>query len=268
MSSLRPVEVPTFNSYSSEAGYFIYARLHDIGNITYQVSPEGSYILEELGFGDGDEIGWPVIEALRIPGLIYTGGGGMSDHEDMDVTASGGSSAEGLSEGTRMELLEKLSQLNSVDSSQASKIEDVLDIGSGMSSDPVEMELNQRFADLHDSTELPAAWQPFEEHAPVVNLIRESRDEQSDHLLIRTSYSTNVGRPFEVRFVMVEFRIDHRRRVSGVMITSDMESTWERQAEACEYVGAAIPMIVDALRAAGIDVGPPWSDIAIEFDRL
>jgi hypothetical protein len=68
--------------YVNNDGYYITARPSDVGNITYQTSKEAEELLVEIGYEDGDDIPWGVINPLRAAGLVYTNGQGVDDLQE------------------------------------------------------------------------------------------------------------------------------------------------------------------------------------------
>jgi len=118
--------VPTLNKYSNDDGYYILARPSDSGNITYQLKPRGEQILEKVGYQDGEEIGWQVISALKVPNLVYTGDEGTTDNDisvDLDKEE-----IEALSEEDAKQLLDELSSVPRVGESQTDEIEEILGV--------------------------------------------------------------------------------------------------------------------------------------------
>lgn len=74
--------MPVLNSYVDDDGYYITAHPSDVGNITYQVTPDAAQILTDLGYGDRDDLPWGLIHPLRSADLIYTNGQGVKDELD------------------------------------------------------------------------------------------------------------------------------------------------------------------------------------------
>lgn len=126
--------MPTLNEYADEDGYYILARPSDTGNITYQLKPRGEQIVEKVGYHDGDNIGWQVISALKIPNLIYTGEEGQTD-DDISVDISE-KEIDALSEEDAEQLLDELSSVPRVGDSQTEEIKEILEV-----SDRVEFQL-------------------------------------------------------------------------------------------------------------------------------
>lgn len=78
-------DMPRLHSYSEKDGFYILAHPPDAGNITYQVSSKAKLVLQSFGFKEGDKISWDIINALRVPDLIYTGEGGTSEQIPLDL---------------------------------------------------------------------------------------------------------------------------------------------------------------------------------------
>jgi hypothetical protein len=117
--------VPTLNEYADDDGYYIRARPSDAGNVTYQLKPQGARILEKVGYENEDEIDWQVLNALRIPNLLYTGESGTTDNElpvglDKNVAS--------LSEQKAKRLLSELGSISQVDRAQTDELENILGI--------------------------------------------------------------------------------------------------------------------------------------------
>lgn len=122
--------MPTLNEYTSDNGYYILARPSDSGNITYQLKPRGEQIVEKLDYKHGEEIGWQVINALRVPGLVYTGDEGTTD--DNMIVDLNNEEIDALSEEDARQLLDELSSVPRIGESQMDNIEQVLGIGDNL----------------------------------------------------------------------------------------------------------------------------------------
>ena len=77
-------EMPTIHGYKNEPGVYIRAMPSDAGNITYQVSRGAEEQVKKLGYRDGDEIPWTVINVFRRMDEIYTHGSG-TDKNDVSL---------------------------------------------------------------------------------------------------------------------------------------------------------------------------------------
>lgn len=69
--------MPTFKSYVERDGYYISARLSNVGNVTYQIEPTAEDFVCRLGYVDGDELPWGIVTPLRAAGLVYTNNQGV-----------------------------------------------------------------------------------------------------------------------------------------------------------------------------------------------
>lgn len=129
--------MPTLNEYTDRGGYYIRAHAPEIGNITYQLSPQGRQIVEKVGYRDGDDIGWQVINALKIPGFIYTEN---SEKTDDDISADlNGNKLDVLSEEDAKQLLDELSSVPQVGGSQSEEIGDILGVSLNSGPKPAEV---------------------------------------------------------------------------------------------------------------------------------
>lgn len=71
--------MPTFKKYQSDAGYYILARLSNLGNVTYQITPSATSFLRNLNYEHEDELPWALVTPLREAGHVYTKGQGLSN---------------------------------------------------------------------------------------------------------------------------------------------------------------------------------------------
>jgi len=106
--------MPTFKSYVSDPGYYINARPSDVGNITYQVDAEAADFILKLGYEDEDELPWGVVKPLRVAGLVYTNGQGVTE-DDEGIPGLDPSKLPSMSKKEREELLEYLDERGDID---------------------------------------------------------------------------------------------------------------------------------------------------------
>ena len=118
--------MPTLNKYADEDGYYILARPPDTGNITYQLKPRGEQIVEKVGYQDGEEIGWEVVSALKVPNLVYTGDEETTD-DDISVDLDK-EKIDRLSEEDAKKLIDELSSVPRVGESQIDEVEEILGV--------------------------------------------------------------------------------------------------------------------------------------------
>ncbi len=124
--------VPVYHAYADDDGYFIRARPSDAGNVTYQVEPLAATILEKIGYSDGDDIDWKVIDALRLPSLVDTGDSGTT--EDKTPKPLNGTIADTLSQDDIKQLLAELESIPQVDEATLTEIESLFDVSLNESS--------------------------------------------------------------------------------------------------------------------------------------
>lgn len=73
--------MPTVREYKNKPGFRILARPPTAGYITYQVSHSAEKQIRELGYSDGDDIPWTVINVFRRMGEIYTKKSGIDKNK-------------------------------------------------------------------------------------------------------------------------------------------------------------------------------------------
>lgn len=262
--------VPTFNSYTGESGYYIRACPPDTGNITYQIEPQGERILKRLGFDDGDEVGWAVIQSLKVVDLVYTGDSGVPGSDDTETFQPEDATTEGLPEERVASLYEELSDLHTIDDSQVNKIQEILNISLDKTLDVPQAEIQEQVQSLYHSSEIPASLQTFDNDEPRVSVSRDNGRSRPEVITIRIAhmaYSNAPSEEYSPAYLIFKLRV-RAGSISEVMITSDLESSWEIQADVYRYLGAVLPSIVNSFRRNNVEIDSSWSDISIKFEYL
>jgi len=75
--------MPTLNPYKNDPGYYIRAWTSDLGNINYQLKPQGWQIIDDWDSLPADgTVSWQQINALKSAGVVYTDDTGIIHPDD------------------------------------------------------------------------------------------------------------------------------------------------------------------------------------------
>jgi len=120
--------MPKLHSYSEKDGFYILARPPDAGNITYQVSSKAKVVLQRFGYDEGNEISWDLINALRVPNLIYTGKNGTSEQDEIPLHLEVEEEIEDLDVIQRRDFASSLLSMCDLDEESKRLIINILDV--------------------------------------------------------------------------------------------------------------------------------------------
>jgi hypothetical protein len=125
--------MPVLHSYVNKAGLYITARPSDVGNVTYQTTSEADEFIRSLGYEDGDNLPWGLINPLRSAGMIYTNNQGV-DQDLGEVPHLDPSELPELSEDEKQQLLSYLESRGDVPKEVYEHIRGLSDIEYGENS--------------------------------------------------------------------------------------------------------------------------------------
>lgn len=117
--------MPTLREYKNDTGHYISAWVSEAGNVTYQVDPEASHILKEVGYRDHDELPWAVIRALRAVGIVGIGNG-EEENDRMPDEFDPEEELENLSSDVAEQLYAELSELSLANPEELEQVKSVL----------------------------------------------------------------------------------------------------------------------------------------------
>lgn len=132
--------MPTLREYKNDTGHYISAWVSEAGNVTYQVDPEASHILEEVGYGDNDKLPWAVIRALRAVGIVGIGGGKEGEADRMPDEFDPDKELENLSSDVAEQLYAELSELCLANSDELDRVKSVLRVEASSGSEKSQFE--------------------------------------------------------------------------------------------------------------------------------
>ncbi len=142
--------MPTLREYKNDTGHYISAWVSEAGNVTYQVDLEASHILEEVGYGDHDELPWAVIRALRAVGIVGIGDG-EEENDRMPDEFDPDKELENLSSDVAEQLYSELSELSLAESDELDRVKSVLRVEASSGSEKSQFEKNKEsFESLMD----------------------------------------------------------------------------------------------------------------------
>ena len=252
--------MPTLNEYTNDDGYFIRARPSNTGNITYQLKQRGEQIIEKVGYQDGDQIGWQVINALKVPNLVYTGDGGTTD-DDISVDLDK-EEIEALSKEDARRLLDELSSVPRVGDSQTDEIEEILGVSGGTIPD-TEIVMETIGLALHEqgiiTKRIPSVISDVE-NIGVTNFLIVSDVRDGDNIILEITILGDLGDRFEKeRGFLTQIQVSENRGIVSYATEINMELTIELITEFQKLMVDMLPTIVSELESMGIDTGPPES---------
>jgi len=263
--------VPTLNEYADEDGYYILARPSDTGNITYQLKPRGEQIVEKVGYQDGEEIGWQVISALKIPNLVYTGDEGAINNDtavDLDKEE-----IDALNEEDAKQLLDELSSVPRVGDSQADKIQEILGVSgdSGykldMLGEHVETTLREQGIMNDRVPEIVSNDESFEEGSIIMGIdLREFENRQE------TDYEIwiygKLGKLFEGEEFSISIGFRQNKGLISCTTVADGKLTTELVTNYQKLMADILSVVVTELESLGIEPGKPESLPAPKVTRM
>ncbi|MDL0118278.1 hypothetical protein PNQ29_08440 [Halobacterium salinarum] len=212
----------------NDDGLYIKARPSDVGNITYQTKSEVDAILKDLGYEDGDDIPWGLINPFRAAGMIYTRGEGvkvdLGDAPDLDPNK-----LENLSESEAEELLSYLESRDDVPQRVLEKLREKIESGSTGNADAFRRALDIELEAGFDFT----LYYKTEDYEEINRIEVECEQGRVKHEL--DLYSN--GRPPDVKSVD-EWTIHH-----------EFENNWDGLAKAFE----SKPKVIRAIGLAEDD---------------
>lgn len=119
--------MPVLHQYQDGSGYYVRAKPSGLNTpITYQVHNSARSFFSDLGYGDGDNVPWEVIQPLRAIGHIYTNGEGV---EEGDLTDSISGKIAELSDNGREKLIDYLDQYTNLSIDKKRELERLLEGG-------------------------------------------------------------------------------------------------------------------------------------------
>lgn len=261
--------MPTLNEYTNDDGYYILARPSDTGNITYQLKPRGEQIVEKVGYQDGEEIGWQVIDALKVPNLVYTGDEGTTDNNisvDLDREE-----IEALSEEDAKELLDELSSVPRVGESQTDEIEEILGVSDDTVPDTEKLMETVGLA-LHEQgviTERVPSVISDVENIGVTNFLITSDSHDEKDIMFEITILGDLGDRFGERGAfLTKIQVSENRGIVSYDTEINIELTLDLITEFQKLMADMLPTIVSELESMGIDTGPPESLPALNVTSM
>lgn len=255
--------MPTLNEYADEDGYYILARPSDTGNITYQLKPRGEQIVEKVGYQDGEEIGWQVISALKVPNLVYTGDGGTTD-DDMSVNLDN-EEIDALSEEDAKKLLDELSSVPRVGESQTDEIEEILGVSIEYIPDTEEVTATIGM-ELHEQgiidERVPDVIAEIEDIGRANFLIiseREAENEIAGDNYFEIHITADFGEQFEKGAFIIKIGVDKQDGILLYETEVKQDITLEIVTECQKLMADILPVVISKLESMGIEVGTPES---------
>jgi hypothetical protein len=115
--------MPTLNTYTDDRGYYIQARLPDVGYVTYQVTRQATAFITGIGYSDGEELPWGLINPLKEAGEVYTYGTGTgTEQQNQSVPELSPGSLPKLSEPEADALIQYLKDATEVGSDTVNQV--------------------------------------------------------------------------------------------------------------------------------------------------
>lgn len=262
--------MPTLKAYKNDPGYYILAWAPEVGNLTYQVNTEAESVLAAVGFEDGDELDWGVLNALKVAGLLYTGDEAPSIDLDSVDAFDPNDPLERLSEPDAEELLTELEALARVGPGQTDEIRSLLGLADTETAvieavAPGEVEATLE-AELDARVEALIA--DDEHHSNLLGGMMETTfhaitSEDGEINLSTTVEGSDSRIPFFVEFVANE-----ERGVHTVEIDTDTKMDWEMRAETYRMLADLLPVVESTLGEGGLSAADADRDVSIEYGYI
>ncbi|MFD1570189.1 hypothetical protein [Halorubrum laminariae] len=291
--------MPTINSYKNDPGYYIRAWTSELGNINYQLKPQGWDIINDWDSLPTDgSISWQQINALKSVGVVYTDDTGVihPDDEKFQPDPDQIDSTDLTSEEVES-FLDAIRTNCSLSSEQISALYQIFGI------QPPETEVDEQFegavkslkADL--KADISAGNIPVNETLPltraqkffrvdpddgttkrddveVVCFVLEAEDveergvefEETEEMntVAVTIVSPGTGEEQHRDFVM-HFIFFNDTEIAAWSALSSQELTWEIRSELFGQISTILPPTVDALTDSGTTISEKPSDFDISF---
>ena len=254
--------MPTLNEYTNDDGYFIRARPSDTGNITYQLEPRGEQIVEKVGYQGGDEIGWQVINALKVPNLIYTGDGGTTD-DDISVDLDK-EEIEALSEEDAKRLLDELLSVPRVGDSQTDEIEEILGLTVDSQLDNSRLAATIKSRIVTEVITDKYVYEVIGANSEFPNCIRVNVVDvynNEEYNKSKLNYKILIGGVLGEQFRGEKFKTQIGVRENDGIVSAitkvDEGITTVLVAEYQKFMAEMLPIITSELESVGIEPGPP-----------
>lgn len=262
--------MPTLNEYTNDDGYYILARPSDTGNITYQLKPRGEQILEKVGYQDGEEIGWQVINALKVPNLVYTGNEETAD-DDVSVDLDK-EEIEALSEEDAKQLLDELSSVPRIGDSQINEIKEILGLTADSRPDSIEL-ADTIGSHIREFVIDKYVYEVIGANGAFPNCIRVdvvcSNEEYNKSKL---DYKILIRGVLGERFSGEEFKTQIGIReddgIVSAVTKADEEITIVLVSKYQKFMADILPIIIFELESAGIEPGTPESLPALNVTSM
>lgn len=263
--------MPILKEYKNRSGFHIRAWGPDSGYITYQVRSEAEPILRKVGFKHADELGWSVVNALRVAGLVHTGDQGV-DPIETHVDFESDNEARALSGQQARELLSALENLSSIDSGTANEIRDILNMDSEdedetndrLSPSDLQQEINVRVAELIESGRCTSQLLS-EPGTPTFHVGYYSRN--GDGIIrIRTATGFKIEGSYAGAFFY--FTADYDVGLYKIEVAVDTTIDWTTRGEIYRAIADFLPIVASSLRHKNVDPGDATVDPEITFEYL
>lgn len=262
--------MPTLNEYANKDGYYILARPSDTGNITYQLKPRGEQIVEKVGYQDGEEIGWQVISALKVPNLVYTGDEGTTD-DNLSVNLDN-EEIDALSKEDAKKLLDELSSVPRVGDSQTDEIRDILNVppeseesgkkqsggsslqelfGTSVDIDEVSTNLQKDIRETKSKSDQKTNNITIETIHVIGEDVGSSEEERDNKILYKFKFLGIYNQVFFSTCVNIRENIG----ISVIKTEIDTSLTVEKVSENQKFIAKILPIITSELESAGINWG-------------
>ncbi|WP_049892413.1 hypothetical protein [Haloquadratum walsbyi] len=146
---------PTLNRYNDNSGYYIQARLSNLGHVTYQVTSQTEEFIADLGYSDSEDLPWGLINPLKTAGEVYTHGTGVKPQDQSAPELSPDSLPE-LSETEADSLMQYLEDATDVEPDIVNQVEQKInaepDEQNGMDGDHNDGDSKSNYKSASDGT--------------------------------------------------------------------------------------------------------------------
>jgi hypothetical protein len=230
--------MPVLHSYVNKAGLYITARPSDVGNVTYQTTSEADEFIRSLGYEDGDNLPWGLINPLRSAGMIYTNNQGV-DQDLGEAPHLDPSELPELSEDERQQLLSYLESRGDVPKEVYEHIKGLSDKADGKNSSNDRDFIDGIFLD-------PAVSHQFPQEETNINFVRQP--ENNKHIVEVRLEDRKVRHVLEISDVIESWTVFH-----------SYDESWEGMAKAYETRPKIMRAIGEVEGDLTFDIG--WTEI-------
>jgi hypothetical protein len=280
--------MPKLNAYTDDPGYFIRAWISDAGNVTYQVKPMAELVLTNAGYGDGDDLPWSVIRALRAVGFVHTGSNQSEKYADQVDNFEPDGEILKVDNQKANEILEQLETNTSVSGDALDRARSALGVDTNICTELQDNDDTLTFGDkiknrIHDKIESTTECESIPFDLEYNDWVSDPEIEQVSPGTYRAKVGLSVligDGTSDVSFglVFVNVYLDTGEGISNIEVVMDpwklygeddsYAITWETRADVNLLLADLLPIMRSVLEEEGYTVDNTVGDLNVSVEHL